>query len=271
MLKPDMENSEPAHASESGEKPKKRDLGRLEILITAILGLGIVAGAYMVGNARLTNAVRQNDALKTQASSLQKQVKQQDDINKGIASVSDGYKDPDGGLGMVDGAITFTMPKDWSRVSASDCSGGSRDSAVLCYDVAAIAPKSLIDAEGNSSWSAEVAVFEYKSSEGNAQNWYETRYDGTPLVNYDVPSILNLKTDPINGDSTISFQAEGEVYKGTLAYTNAFYALVHGKYAVLVHARLQDGGVYGGVKLYDYRSTYEPILRQFIQSVRFKE
>lgn len=273
MLWPDMENYEPANPPKSSDTIKKQDLSKLGILIAVLLSFGIVASAYAVGHARITNVTRQNNALKAQASSLSKQIKQQDDINKGIVSASDEYKDPDGGLGLLDGAITFTLPKDWSRVPATDCSGGSRDSEVLCYDVAAIAPKSLIN-DGKSNWSAGVAVFEYKSTDGSAQNWYETKYDGTPLANYNIPIILNLKTDPINGDSAVSFQAEGGVYKGTLAYTNAFYVLVHGKYAVLVHARLQDGGVYGsypGAKPYDYRTTYEPILRQFIESIKFKE
>ena len=270
----DMENSESVHAPEAGKKSQKIDLARPEVLIAVLLSFGIVASAYMVGHARVTNVAGQSNMLKAQASSLNKQLKQQNDINNGIVPASGGYKDPDGGLGLVDRAITFTMPKDWSRVPATGCSGGSRSSEVLCYDVAAIAPNSLIDAEGRSKWSAEVAVFGYKSSDGSAQNWYETKYAGTPLASYNVPSVLNLKTDQINGDSAVSFQMKGEADKGAPAYTNTFHALVHGNYAVLVHAQLQDGGVYGsypGAKPYDYRTTYEPILRQFIESIKFKE
>jgi len=273
MLWPDMENSESVHAPTVVGAPQKRDQSKLGILVAILFSFGVIGSAYITGPVKIASGTRQNNELKAKVLSLNEQIKQQNNLNQGITLANNEYKDSAGKLGLVDGAITFELPKDWARVPTTSCSGGSRDSEVLCYDVAAIAPKSLIN-EGQSNWSAEVAVFEYKSTEGSAQNWYEARYDGMPLASYNVPSALNLKTDVINGDSSVSFQLVGEIYKGVTAYTNAFYVVVHGKYAVLVHARLQDGGVYGsypGAKPYDYRTIYEPILRHFIESIKFKE
>jgi hypothetical protein len=226
-----------------------------------MVSAGTVAVLYIMEHGKVTAAINDNSALQLQATALQSQIKQQDDINKGIAKPANAYKDPAGGLGMVDGAVTFTLPKDWARAAASSCQPGANiTSQVLCYDVAKIKPASA-------DWSANVAVYEYSSAVGTARQWVETKYS-EPLSNFVEPSVKDIVVDPIGGNSAISYNT----VSGTASnpnYIYATYVVVHGKYAVVVTAQVQTKMV--GQSAYDYRQTYQPALKQFIDSVRFKD
>lgn len=270
-------DAEQKNLQELGSEPQHKDTARRKhrysTLILLIAGVGLTAGVYAFKHAHLAKMIDKNDEITARVSDLEGKIKRQNDINDGVVAADDKYKDPKGKLGLLDGAITFTMPKGWSRATAEHCTGGFRDSKVLCYDIATIAPDNppaaLTGDDGVSHWSAKAAVYKYEGADGSAQNWHETKYDATPLVSYGIPAIRNINTDDINGDSSLSFEIVDDP-----AYVRVRHIVVHGRYAVLMEAQLQDGGIYGsypGVKPYDFRDTYGPILRQFFESVKFQE
>src|SRR5689334_6313945 len=143
-------------------KPAKGALNPLMyVVIAAILALLFICCGYIFGHASATKLTKQQAQLSAQVASLQKKTKQQEDINNGVVPAGVTYKDPQGGLGLLEGRITFTMPKGWERLPLSRCSSYSIDSTVLCYDTAAIAPKTQSSDAKDPYWQANVSVFEY--------------------------------------------------------------------------------------------------------------
>jgi Flp pilus assembly protein TadG len=238
------------------------------VLLIIAVGTGVAAGVYYLEQAKAKTITDQNSTLGAQALTLNKEIKQQNDINNGIVPASQIYKDPAGGIGLVNGAITLTLPKGWVRVPQNNCTGGTIDSTAVCQDITAVAPSNLVNSDGTAKWSVNIGVFSYNSSDGSAQNWYETKYDGSPLVSYGTPQAINISTTPISGYSALSFQFVSPPLDNP-DYTNAHYAVVNGKYAVEVDAQVQAGAIYG-TSAFDYRATYLPQITQMMQTIRFQ-
>ena len=245
-------------------KPKVKFKPSMVAIFTILGALPVIVLSFML--LKLHELSLSNDEIRANIAILEPKLKEQINTNLRIVGEDKVYEDPAGKLGLLDGKITFTLPEGWARTTASNCSGGSRDSDVLCYDIVAITP------EGSSApqLTAEIAVFEHKEDDGNAQSWYETRYDGTPLVNYSTPSVSHLETRTLRGDSTMSFQmVRGN--EADPADINTYSVIIHGKYAVVLRARIQYDGAYPGTEPYDHRDTYLPILQQIFESIQFEE
>jgi len=270
-----MEPSETTPTSETEKLSKTVDPKRKKtivwVIFIIILGAGLITYFYSVGHSKVAILKGKNNSLSVQAANLRQQIQKQDNVNDGTVPANSVYKDPAGGIGMVNGAVIFTLPKDWVRQPVTGCMGGSVGSDVTCYDIASIAPKALVDSKGAASWSASVAVYAYASSDGSARSWYEKKYDGTPIANYNTPVGISINEASIGDYSALSYE---RVY-GPLDNPDqdqGFYVVVHGMYAVVVTATLKDVQTYQGTQpVFDYRSTYGLDLTHFIQSVKFKD
>jgi hypothetical protein len=232
--------------------------------------VALIVGTYYLEKSRSDKLSVQNSVLAAQITELTGEIKQQTDINNGTVAAGKVYKDPAGGIGLVNGAITLTLPKGWVRIPQADCTGGTIDSTAVCQDIAAVAPSHLVRADGSASWSVRTSVFSYSSNDGSAKNWYEGIYDHNPLASYGSPEAVNISTDPINGYSALSFQFVSPPLDNP-DYTAAHFALVHGKYAVEVDAWIQAGKEFGGGTAFDYRTSYLPEIIKMMQSIKFQD
>ena len=263
-----MDTEHQSVASTTPHPARGKQGGVLFLVIVVVLGLTLVGSTYEARHRHVVSLTHTNAQLASQAASLKANLQKQTDINNGTVSVASTPVKA-GVVSMVNGAITFTLPQGWTQTPASGCAGGATiDNQVLCYDVANITTP-------DKAFSAGVAVYQYKTSDGTARQWVENGYFG-PLNTFDIPFATVLSDAPINGDSAFSYtlteSATGS--QSTPDYVDATYVVVHGTYAVVVEAQVEQNGYYGqapGVQPYDYRQKYQPLMQQFIQSVKFKD
>ena len=251
--------------------PNTQNRKLLDLVVVLILGFSIVLafGVYHKEHTNTDNIVRQNNLLSSQASTLDSKIKQQDDINNGIVTVGSVYKDPTGKIGLLNGVITMTLPKNWVRLPASGCTGGTIDSAIVCQDTTAVAPSNLVNSDGTAKWSVSIGAFDYSSTDGNAKNWYYTKYEGMSAGS-DLTAI-NPVSSSINGYSAYSEERQAfHVGYNDPEYVFADYAVVHGQYGVVVGAQVEAGAV-DGPSAFDYRTPYQPLINQMVQSIKFQD
>jgi len=254
-----------AASTSSGQK-----LLLLAVFAILIIGLMVAGAIYQAEHARAGHIARQNDLLSSQIATLNNQIKQQNNINNGIVPAGAVYKDPAGKIGLVNGSITMTLPKDWVRLPQGYCSIGSIDSTAVCEDTAAVAPRDLVKSDGTATWSAEIGVFDYSGADGTAKSWYENKYSGDTLASFGTPKAINISEAPVNGYSALSFQWVSLPLDNP-DYTNAEFAVAHDKYGVTVTAQVQVGTSYNPANAFDYRTTYLPLLNQMVQSIKFQD
>jgi hypothetical protein len=253
------------------QKPKTQKLVGLIVILILVIGIALVFGTYHKENGDATKITDQNNSLSSRIVSLNSKIKQQQNINNGVVSAGSIYKDPTGKIGLLNGVISMALPNGWKRLPASSCTGGSIDSNVTCEDVANVAPSDLIKSDGTASWSANIGVFDYSSSDGSAKSWYESKYFGSTLASFGTPEAVNISETPINGYSALSFQWAAIPPVDNPDYTNAVYVVVHGSYGVVVSAQVQASTVYGAANAFDYRTTYQPLISQMVQSIKFQD
>lgn len=247
-------------------KPKDQNLLRLVVILILVIGIALSYGTYHKKSGDVSNITTQNSSLNSQIESLNNKTKQQQNINNGVVSAGSVYKDPSGEIGLLNGAITLTLPSGWVRVPSSSCTGGTIDSTIVCQDIATVAPKSLIKSGGTVSWSVPIKVFDYSSSDGSAENWFNTKYTGALNT-----GAMNVSTAPINGYSAYSFEYQAfDIYGPAPEYTEASYAVAHGKYAIAIDAFVQSGSTPSAKGSYDYRNTYQPQIEQMLKSIKIQ-
>jgi hypothetical protein len=243
------------------------------VVVSLIILAGVAAAfvIYFHDGAKIKSLDSENNALNTQTASLKIQVQQQNNINNGVVAPGSIYKDPAGGIGLVNGAVTFTLPSNWKRVPHESCAGGTIDSTAVCQDVASIAPGNMVESDGTSKWSATIGVYDYASTDGSARNWFESVYYHSPLADLGNPEAANISQSPVNGYSALSFDYVATNPAPTPPdYTDAFFTVVHGSYAVVVSAQVQASTAYGNANAFDYTSTYLPELTKMVQSIKFQ-
>ena len=242
-------------------QPKDKKLFGLVVILILLIGIIAAFGIYRKLHEDARNLASQNNTLNSQIASLNGKIKKQQDINNGVVPAGSIYKAPAGKIGLLNGAITMTMPKGWTNITQGYCTGGTIDSNANCEDIAAIAPSTLIkyySGVKSATWSVSIGVFDYSSSDVSAKDWFYTKYQGMP-ANSTITGTTNIFTTPVNGYSTYAIDYPG--YSSTQAY----YVIAHGDYAVVVSAGVQDSG--GG---FDYRTTYQPLINQMVQSIKFQ-
>lgn len=251
------------------EKKGAEFVAWLAFALIILVGVSLAVWIYVHDSSKVRSLTSQNNVLNTQTASLKTQIQQQADINNGVVAPSSFYKDPAGKIGLLNGAITMTMPSGWVRLPQNYCGGGSVDSNVNCEDVAAVAPNNIVKPNGTTNWSASIGVFDYNSSDGTARSWYEKKYFGDTLASYLSPVATNISEAPVSGYSSLVFQWVAQPLNNP-EYTNAVYVIVHGRYGVVVNAQVQTSTVYG-TNAFDYRATYQPLINQMVQSIKFQD
>lgn len=238
----------------------------LMFIILALISAGV---AYLKEHSKTATLSHQNSQLSAQETILDNEVKQQNNTNHDIVSTSTVYKDPPGKIELANGTITMTLPKSWMRMPAGECTGGTIDSTIVCQDIASVAPSNMINTDGTTKWSANVEVFDYNNSDGDAKNWYYTKYEDMPAGS-DL-SAVNPISSLINGYSAYSEQIEA-FYTGTNdpEYVDAYYAVVHGQYGVVITTQIEAGSI-NGPNAFDYRTTLQPLINQMVQSIKFQD
>ncbi len=254
--------------------PPQGHKGRSFLLLLFLLlcGAGVVGGVYYTQHAKAQDVSSQIKSLDQQIVVLKSQIKTQEDINKGVPKTGNEHKDPAGKLAMQEGVITFTMPKDWARVATNSCYGGFRGGVALCSDVARIAPISLIDKEGNASWSVDVGVYENTNAKTDARIWFEEDFIGSKLVNMGEPAAADTKSYTVQGYNAFKFlSVNGATNKPDIA--TSFHTVVHGKYAIAVMSEVVRGSSYATATspAYDYRKQYVPVIDELVDSLRIQE
>ncbi len=252
---------------DSPHHPVKHRHTILIALFVLVIAAGSAFGVYESEQSKASKVVSLNSSLNTQAISLNKEIKQQTDTNNGVGAPGSVYKDPAGGIGLVNGAITLTLPSGWVRVPADLCTGGTIDSTIVCQDIAAVAPKSLVKPDGTASWSVPIKVFGYTSSNGSAENWLYSDYEG----GYSTGAI-DVSSSPINGYNAYSYEYQAfDIYGPAPEYTQAYYAVVHGKYGLVIDTMIQSGSSPSQQGSYDYRATYQPQIEQMLKTIKFQD
>lgn len=243
-------------------EPKTKSPKKYVLPVIFVLCLAAGGALFWHEHAHVSALERTQRQINAQTSSLKTAITKQDNINNGIVANVATYQDPAGKLGMMNGAVLLTLPLGWTRAAADSCDGGATiDSQVLCYDVASVS-------SADKKFTATVAVYDHSNTGEAAQQWDENEYD-EPLSEYVIPSVADISTQPVNGNSAISYELIDDEGTPQPSYVNATYITAHGKYAVVITAQLESNGDYGTVT-YDYRQTYGPLLQQFAQSVEFK-
>ncbi len=256
-------DSKPTHLP----KPKDQNFLRLVVILILVIGIALSYGTYHKKSGDVSNITTQNSSLNSQITSLNNKIKQQQDTNNGVVPAGSVYKDPSGEIGLLNGAITLTLPSGWVRVPSSSCTGGTIDSTIVCQDIAAVAPKSLVKSDGTVSWSVPIKVFDYSSSDGSAENWFNTKYTGALNT-----GAINVFTAPINGYSAYSFDYQAfDIYGLAPEYTEASYAVAHGKYAIAIDAIVKSGSTPSAQGSYDYRNTYQLQIEQMLKSIKIQD
>jgi|GEM_PF-3367859 len=269
-----MENTDTLAENAANEplttrKPEHSKL--LVLVVTLILVIGVVSavGVYYKEHANVASVARQNSLLNTQVTTLNNEIRQQNNINSGIVSAGSVYKHPTGKIGLLNSSITMTLPKGWIRVPSSGCTGGTIDSTIVCQDTAAVAPSNLVSSDGTTKWSTTIGVFNYSSADGDGKNWYYTKYEGMSAGS-DLTAI-NPILSTINSYSAYSEERQAfHVGYSEPEYVFADYAVVHGQYGVVVGAQVEAGAV-DGPSAFDYRTTYQPLINQMVQSIKFQD
>ena len=239
--------------------PPKGQRFPLQVFEVAVIALVVIAvnGVVYLQARQVTSS---NLRLQAQVTSLQAAVAHRSNVNTAAPTR---YKDPAGSLGLMQGAITLTLPTGWQRQPAGDCGAGANiDSKVLCYDIAGVT-------DAKKLFKVTLSVYAYSSSDGPAKAWVSNQYD-RGLASYLTPTLSNATESIVNGNSAYSYEVVATDHPQP-DYVNATYVVVHGKYAVVAVATVEDGGVYGGVRPYDYRQTYQPLLTSMMQTVRFTD
>jgi hypothetical protein len=270
-----MENPETPPTENAANKPlavRKPGHSKLSIVIVLLILVSGILSGFSVYHKEHTDAagvVLQNSRLNTQITTLTNEIRQQNNINSGAVSEGSGYKDPTGKVGLLNGAITMTLPKGWVRVPESGCTGGTIDSTIVCQDTAAVAPSNLVSSDGTAKWSAAIGVFNYSSADGDSKNWYYTKYEGKPAGS-DLTAI-NPVTLTINSYNAYSEERQAfHVGYSDPEYVFADYAVVHGQYGVVVNTQVEAGTI-DGPGAFDYRATYQPLINQMVQSIKFQD
>ncbi len=258
--------------NETLHPPSKHHHSILTASLILVIAAGAAYGVYASEQSKAAKITSQNSSLNNQIAALNREIKQQNNINDDVVAKSKVYQDPSGGIGLVNGAVTFTLPSGWKRVPASFCGGYSIGSKAVCQDVAAVAPSTLIASDGPSTWSATIEVYNYTSSNGSAASWYENVDGGDPLTDNGAPEAINVSQLPINGYSALStLIASPETPPTPPDYTNAIFVVVRGSYAVVVSAVVQTNTGYEANVAFDYRTTYLPVLAKMVQTIRFQD
>lgn len=258
---PELEHSRPQQQIQKNRKPY---IFLVTGIILSIVATGVV---FLLTNNQRKDSENKTAQLQAKATSLKKSIQAAQDKNKGAVAASEDTFSKDK-IELVDKAISLNMPQGWARLPIDYCGGGSRDSEVLCRDIASIAPTSFIDDKGTSRWVTTIAVYDYDTKDGSAKDWYEQKYDVSLLSGENIPAARNIKIESINSHSTLSYDS---VEDG--AYVRRYHVIVHDKYAVVINAQLQDGqkyGTYMGAKPYDYQKEYGSILQTLLNSVTFR-
>lgn len=238
----------------------------LTFIILAFISGGVT---YLKEHSKTTTLAHQNSQLSIQETLLDNEVRQQNNANKDIVSTGAAYKDPPDKIGLFNGAITMALPKGWIRMPAGECTGGTIDSTIVCQDIASVTPSSMVTNDGTTKWNANIEVFDYNNSDGDAKNWYYTKYEDMPAGS-DL-SAVNPISSLINGYSAYSEEMEA-FYTGTNdpEYVDAYYAVVHGQYGVVVTSQVEAGSI-NGPNAFDYRTTLQPLINQMVQSIKFQD
>lgn len=253
--------------------PRGRSRGVYISIVLAFLVAGAAGcyGMYQHYDTQFSALRKSNAELAAQSQQLEQQAATQADLNEGkIADAkADDLKSAD--ISLLGGKVTAAMPAEWTKVPVSGCAGGSRDSAVVCQAVLALAPNDKVQTDGTADWKAQLEIYDYAAEDGSARQWYEKQYvkDVLHTAAGSIPREINVDETTIGDNSALTFQSmAGSQSKPS--YVDGRYVVVHGKYAVVVRAELQMAST-GMNPGYDYRTTYGPVLQELLKTVKFED
>jgi len=198
-------------------------------------------------------------------------------LNDGAVAPATASSLPANEIGLVSNKITFTLPKGWEQAplasSPTVCTPGTIDAKpIVCDDITSVLPSALITTDPNTHYvysplTVDVSVFEHTDNT-NAKDWLSTDY-GEGLPNMGEPQAINQSSAPIHGYDGFTFTSK---YSDTPYPATIFYAVVHGNYAVAIHATymttVNPTGTLGGNVNKDY-SGYLSDIQALVDSITF--